>query len=85
MIGFMQVQEAIDQAQDIVAIPNENFTIFGVLLLVILALTGSLIYTVKKYNASVDLNIKITGKYEAVASQLLTTMNDIKNYLMVKK
>lgn len=81
----MQTEQIVEKAKDVASIPNETFTIIGVLALVILGLVIALIYMFKKYNQSVDINLKVVGKYESVAQQLLTTMNDIKNYIIARK
>lgn len=85
MFGILQVSKSVDTAKEIVAIPNENFTIFGVLSLIIVGLIVAVIYLARKYSQSYDFSLKIVGKYESLASQVMITVNEIKNLIMVKK
>lgn len=72
----------IEMAQKISSIPNEDFTIFGVLLLIITFLIFALVYYVRKNDKLVNIIIDMNGEYKTMSANVINTLDNLKNFIM---
>lgn len=75
-------ETVIEMAQKISSIPNEDFTIFGVLLLIITFLIFALVYYVRKNDKLVNIIIDMNGEYKTMSANVINTLDNLKNFIM---